>query len=99
MKIKINLWAFIFSFVCLLLFFIAVASSEIINFIINLVHIHPLNIVLGLSLVTLLFGLIGFSGATNWKLLLRSISTVVITFGLSAIIICIVVMANLFEFT
>ena len=97
MQTKSNLWSFIFSFVCLLLFFIAISSSKIIDFVINLVHIHPLNIVLGLSLVTFLFGLIGFSGATNWKLLLRSISTVVITFFLSAVIIVIVVIANLFK--
>ena len=70
MKTKINFWSFIFSLVCLLLFFIAVSSSEIINFITNLAHIHPLNIILGMSLVTFLFGLIGFSGATNWKLLI-----------------------------
>lgn len=94
MKIKINFWSFIFSFVCVTLFFIAVSSRQTVIFLTNLLHTHPLNIVLGMSLMTFLFGLIGFSGATNWKLLLRSISTVVITFGLSALILYIVVLAN-----
>ena len=99
MKTKINFWSFIFSLVCLSLFFISVSSSEIIDFVTNLAHIHPLNIVLAMSLITFLLGLIGFSGATNWKLLIRSISTVVITFGLSAVILYIVLIANWFKFT
>jgi hypothetical protein len=99
MKIKINFWSFISSLVCLSLFFIAVSSSEIIDFVTNLAHIHPLNIVLGMALVTFLLGLIGFAGATNWKLLIRSILTVVITFGLSSIILYIVLLANWFKFT
>ena len=99
MKAKINFWSFMFSLVCLSLFFIAISSSEIIDFVNNLAHIHPLNIILGMSLVTFLFGLIGFSGATNWKLLIRSILTVVITFWLSSTILYIVLLANWFKFT
>ena len=99
MKTKINFWSFIFSLVCLSLFFISVSSSEIIEFVTNLAHIHPLNIVLGMALVTFLLGLIGFAEATNWKLLIRSILTVVITFGLSLIILYIVLLANWFKFT
>lgn len=96
---KINLWSFIFSFVCIALSFIAVSSSQTVAFLTNLLHTHPLNLVLGMSLMTFLFGVIGFSGATNWKLLLRSISTVVITFVLSALILFIVVLANWIPFT
>jgi len=96
MKLKINFWSFIFSFVCIALFFISVSWSQTVVFLTELLHIHPLNIVLGMTLMTFLFELIGFSGATNWKLLLRSISTMVITFGLSAFILYILVLATPF---
>lgn len=99
MKIKINFWAFVFSFVCIAMFFIATSSSEIVDFSTNLLHVHPLNIVLGMSIFTCLLGFIGFYEATNWKKLLRSILTIVITFGLSAFIIYILILGNLFKFT
>ncbi len=99
MKIKINLWAFIFSFICVALFFISVSSPDIVNFIINLLHVHPLNIVLCISFITFIFGLIGFSASTSWMLLLRSILTTVITLCLSLFILYILVVGNLFKFT
>ncbi|QAT40941.1 hypothetical protein EQM05_12090 [Clostridium sp. JN-9] len=95
MKIKINLWAFIFSFICVALFFISVSSPDIIN----LLHVHPLNIVLCISFITFIFGLIGFSASTSWILLLRSILTTVITLCLSLFILYILVVGNLFKFT
>lgn len=99
MKLKINFWSFIFSFICIALFFISVSSKEAVDTLTNLLHIHPLNIVLTISFITFLFGLVGFSASTNWKLLLRSISTAVITLGLCIIILIITVMANMFKFT
>lgn len=99
MKTKFGLWSFIFSFVCMALFFISVSSGRIVNFVTYAVHIHPLYIVFILSLATFIFGLIGFSEATDWKLFLRSLSTVIITFCLSAIILYIVILGNLFKFT
>ena len=98
MKLKINLWSFIFSFICVALFFIAVSSRETVETLTNLFHTHPLNIVLAISFITFIFGLIGFSASTNWKLLLRSFSTVVITLGLCILVIFITVMA-MFKFT
>jgi hypothetical protein len=99
MKIKINFCAFIFSFVCIVLFFISVSSPEIVRFVINLLHIHPLGIVLGVTFITFLFGLIGFSGSTSWRLLLRSIATTIITLGLCMVISYILIIGNLFQFT
>lgn len=99
MKIKINLWAFIFSFICVALFFISVSSRNIVNFITNLLHVHPLNIVLCISFIIFLFGLIGFPASTNWMLLLRSIITTVITLCLSLFILYILVIGNVFKFT
>jgi hypothetical protein len=99
MKVRINFWAFIFSFVCIALSFIAVSSPEIVHFVINLLHIHPLGVVLGITFITFIFALIGFSGATSWGLLLRSIVTTIITLGLCMIISFILIIGNLFRFT
>lgn len=99
MKLKINYWSFIFSFICIGLFLISVSSKETVDTLTNLLHTHPLNIVLAMSFATFLFGLIGFPGSTNGKLFIRSILTVVITLGLCAVILLITVMANMFKFT
>lgn len=99
MKIKFNLWSFIFSFVCIALFFISVSSYEMVQFATNLLNMHPLNIVFTVSLVTFVFGLIGFSEATNWILLVRSVLTIIITLGVSILSFFIIFMGNLFEFT
>ncbi len=87
MKIKVNLWSFIFSVLCIALFIITVASSKMVESVTNLLHIDPLYIVLGMSIVTCLLGFVGFYEATNWRLFLRSILTIIITFGLSALVI------------
>lgn len=87
MKIKINLWAFILSFVCIALFFITISSQAIVDFTTNWLNIHPLNIVLGICIVNCVLGFIGLSEATNWKKLLRGFSTIIITLGLSGLII------------
>lgn len=99
MKIKFNLWSFIFSFVCIALFFISVSSYEMVQFATNLLKIHPLNIVLTVSLVTFIFGLIGFSQVTNLVLLIRSLLTIIITLGVLILSFFIIFMGNLFEFT
>jgi hypothetical protein len=96
MKIKINLLSFILSFVCIALFFIAVSSREMIELFNNLLPTHPLNIILGICLVTLFLGTIGFSGISNWISLLRSIFTVIISAGLSVFIFFIIFIGNLY---
>ncbi|MCB2290847.1 hypothetical protein LGK97_13960 [Clostridium sp. CS001] len=99
MKLKINFWSFIFSLICIALFFVSVSSKETLDTVTNLLHTHPLYIVLTISFITFIFGLIGLSASTNWKLLLRGISTIVITLGLCIVIIIITVMGNIFKFT
>jgi len=93
---KINFWSFIVSFVCVALFFISVSSTIILHFVINSVHTHPLNIVLALSLLTFFFGIVGLSGVSNPKTLIKSITTIIITFALSVVIAFIVFAGNLF---
>ena len=99
MNSKINLWAFISTFVCIALFFLAMFSSEVIEFTKSYLHTQPLNIVLIVSVITLILGVIGFSGMNNWKSMLRSIFTVVLTLVVSILVILIIVLANLFKFT
>ncbi len=81
MKIKINLWSFILSFVCIALFFTT-----------TWLNMHPLTIVLGIAIINCVLGFIGLSEATNWKKLLRGFSTIIITLGLSGLIIFILFM-------
>lgn len=59
--------------------------------------INPFYIVLGMSLVTCILGFIGFYEAINWKLFFRSVLTIVITLGLSALTIVIIVVGFLIE--
>jgi hypothetical protein len=56
-------------------------------------------IVLFGSLITLVFGFIGFSGGTNVNSRTRSVLTSIITLGLSIFSIAIIVMGNIFQFT
>ncbi|PEM23273.1 hypothetical protein CN634_30985 [Bacillus pseudomycoides] len=46
-------------------------------------HIHPLFILLVLTVGTFFAGMIGFSKVNNWVAMLRSIVTVLLTFSLS----------------
>ncbi|QDP40264.1 hypothetical protein [Radiobacillus deserti] len=95
MKTKINIGSFIASLVCIGLFFIATASSEIVHFFRTTIGFHPLNIVLTASLLTVLFGVLGFSGMNSWKALLRSIVTLCLSLGLSLLTIFILVIGSL----
>ena len=81
MKKKINLWSFILSIICILLFF-TVSFSGPIDY--AIIGVHPLNLVLYITLTTFVLGIVGFSGIQNWIGMTRSVTTVIITFGLSA---------------
>ncbi|PEC86576.1 hypothetical protein COK00_22775 [Bacillus cereus] len=85
MKHTINFWAFIFSFICVALFFLylEVWSPKMNESIMNTIYFHPLFILLVLTLGTFFVGMIGFSKINNWKAMLRSIITVFLTFSLS----------------
>ncbi|WP_367664007.1 hypothetical protein [Clostridium sp.] len=79
MKSKLNFYSFILSLICIMLFFLSISSNKVINFTMDLLHVHPLFIVMILSIVTLILGLLGLSTATNLMLLFRGLFTVVIT--------------------
>jgi hypothetical protein len=81
MKKKINIWSFIFSIICFLLFFIFSFSGPIGY---SIMGSHPLNLVLYITLVTLFLGVLGFSDVRDWKGMARSVATIIITLGLSA---------------
>lgn len=99
MELKVNFWSFVFSIICIVLFFISISSKETLGVLTNLLHMHPLYVVLAISFITFIFGLIGLSASTNRKLLLRGISTIVITLGLCIVIIIIMVLGSFFQFT
>jgi hypothetical protein len=88
MKHNINLWSFIFSIICIGLFFLyleigSLASSETKMFIMDSLPIHPLFFLLVLTLVTFFAGIKGFSKINNWIAMLRSVATVLLTLLLS----------------
>lgn len=75
MKKKINVWSFVCSITCIVLFFVPI-QSEVFGFL-------RLELLLYLTVTTFFFGLIGFSGVKDWKGMARSVATVVLTLGLS----------------
>lgn len=83
MQEKINFWSFILSIICVVLFLTVSFSGWFTN---SILVIHPLTIVLFLTLFTFLFGMFGFSGVRSWKGMARSVSTVVVTLSLSAFV-------------
>lgn len=89
---KINLWSWILSIICILLFF-KVSLSGPIDY--SIMDIHPLNVVLYITLVTFILGIVGFSGIRDWKGMTRSITTVIITLGLSTFLAIILFFGNL----
>ncbi|OOZ79422.1 hypothetical protein BHL35_15730 [Bacillus cereus] len=84
MKHNINLWSFICSLICIGLFRLYFEiPSEIFKFSMNSLHIHPLFILLVLTIGTFFAGIKGFSKLNNWIVMLRSIATVLLTLSLS----------------
>ena len=81
MNKKINFWSFILALICILLFFLSFLSSFLGEF--YIFGIHPLKILLGITFINLVIGAIGFTGVHDRKSMLRSIATLIITFGLS----------------
>ncbi|MCR6784038.1 hypothetical protein [Bacillus thuringiensis] len=84
MKHNINLWSFICSLICIGLFRLYFEiPSGIFKFFTDSLHIHPLFILLVLTIGTFFAGINGFSKMNNWVAMLRSIATVLITLLLS----------------
>lgn len=89
---KINIGSFISSFVCIFLFYI-VSFSDHIDF--SVLNFHPLNLVLIITLITLVFGVLGFAGIRNWKGMAMSVTTVILTLGLSTFLAFFLFVGNL----
>lgn len=95
MKIKFNLISFILSLICIMLFIVSLSSADIIETSYNLITMHPLHVVLIISIVTCILGFIGFAECVNWKLLIRSFFTIGVTTSISVFIIFILVISYL----
>ncbi|WP_085994193.1 hypothetical protein [Oceanobacillus senegalensis] len=93
MQEKVNFWSFIFSIFCIPLFLIVISGWVRYSIMGN----PPLTIVLIITLFTFLFGVYGFSGVKDWKGMLRSVSTVVLTLSLSALIGFIIFIGNVWS--
>ncbi|KHF40510.1 hypothetical protein [Halalkalibacter okhensis] len=89
---KINIWSFILSIICILLFFI-VSFSGPIDY--SIMGNHPLNLVLYITLITFVLGVLGFSGIQDWKGMARSLTTIILTLGLSVFLTFVVFFGNL----
>ncbi|WNF38779.1 hypothetical protein RJD24_10300 [Bacillaceae bacterium IKA-2] len=89
---KINIWSFILSIICILLFFI-VSFSGPIDY--SIMGYHPLNLVLYITLITFVLGVLGFSGIQDWKGMARSVTTIILTLGLSVFLTFVVFFGNL----
>ena len=87
---NINVWSFIISLFCIPLFFIA--TFYVNDFILG---IHPLNIVLTITIITFVLGVLGFKDVNNWKALARSIVTICLTITFSALLLFIIITGNL----
>ena len=82
MQAKANYWSFIFTIICIILCLMALAGW----FGNSIMGIHPLTIILIITLLTFLIGVYGFSGVKDWKGIYRSIFTVVLTLILSSLL-------------
>ena len=89
---KYNLWSFILSIICILLFFIVSLSGPIDY---SIMGTHPLKLILYITLTAFILGILGFSGIQDWKGLTRSITTVIITLGLSVFLAIVVFFGSL----
>ena len=61
----------------------------------NIAGIHPLTIVLSITLITFVLGVLGLKDVNNWKALARSIVTICLTISFSVLLLFIIIMGNL----
>ncbi|MFJ7935374.1 hypothetical protein [Sporosarcina sp. NPDC096371] len=93
MKNNLNVWSFLLSFCCIPAFFIATSSvSQSFN---EITGIHPLDIVLGMAVSTFFLGLIGLKDVREWKVMTRSVFTIIFTSGFSLVLLSIIFVGRL----
>ena len=91
---KINFWSFILSVFCIFLLYLTQFSARIQN---SIFGIHPLKILLCITLINLLLGLMGVAGVQDRKSILRSIATLIITIGLTVLLVYVVFFVSLLQ--
>lgn len=91
---KINIWAFIFSIICIFLFILDNSWGPIASAVLG---IHSLNVLLYIALIIFFLGLIGFAGVEDWKGLARNIATVILTLVLSTFLSIVIFFGMLFS--
>lgn len=92
MKEKLNILSFILSLICILLFVI-VSFSGLMDY--SIMKMHPLNMVLYLTLITFVLGVLGFPGNHEWKGIARSITTMIFTVVLAFLLTMVIFIGNL----
>ncbi|MGX1265664.1 hypothetical protein RKD55_003468 [Rossellomorea marisflavi] len=95
MNQTLNNVSFIATLICISLFFLATSSSMIVTFTESKLHVHPLFIVLGLTLLTFLVGFAGLFGVKNGRAYAKSMATILVSAILMLITGCILVMGSL----
>ncbi len=78
---KVNIWACILSIICILLLFLDPFWRPITS---SIFGIHPLHLLLYMTLTTFLLGVIGLWGIEGWIGMTRSVMTMILTLGLFA---------------
>lgn len=91
MKNSLNIWSFILSLCCIPAFFIATSSASFYE----ITGIHPLNIVLGMTVITFFLGLIGLKDVREWKAMARSVFTIIFTAVFSLVLLFIIFVGGL----
>jgi hypothetical protein len=95
MNQTLNNASFIATLICISLFFLATSSSMIVTFTEYKLHIHPLSIVLVLTLLSFLAGFAGLFGVDNGRTYAKGMATILVSAILMLITGCILVMGSL----
>lgn len=88
---KVNFWSFISSLVCLVLFLLYFLLPAGFLFF----YVHPLTVLLYITLIVFFLGVWGLSGVHDWKGMIRSLATLIITLGLSMFLLFILFFGSL----
>lgn len=91
---NINLWSFILSLCCIPLFFI-VSFAKFPSFLTQIIGAHPLDIVLGITLIAFFLGVIGLKDVREWKAMARSVFTIIFTTCLLVLLVYIIFIGRL----
>ncbi|RLQ94354.1 hypothetical protein [Falsibacillus albus] len=94
MSNKLNVYAFALSLISILFLFL-ISFTGIFTIIDGILPFHPLTIVLVMAVISFFIGMMGFTGARSWKSYLRSMFTVLISLGLSILLVIILGIGNL----